>query len=273
MSRNVNSNVGDNLSHKTVLVSKQENGIVTITLNRPEAANSLSLQMLYELHEAIQEIRYDRSVRCVIITGAGEKVFCAGADLKERAGMDVTQVRRTVSLIRGNMNDLEALPQPVIAAVNGMALGGGTEIALACDIRIASETAKFGLTETSLGIIPGAGGTQRLPRLIGRGRAKEMIYTAKRIGAIEAEQIGLVEHVVSPEMLLNKAMEIANQIVRNGPIAVAQAKLAIDKGIEVDLNTGLAIEQNAYEVTIPTKDRLEGLQAFKEKRLPIYKGE
>jgi methylglutaconyl-CoA hydratase len=274
MSSNVNiNNAGDNSSHKTVLVSEQENGIVTITLNRPEAANALSLQMLYDLHEVIQEIKFDRSVRCVIITGAGEKVFCAGADLKERAGMDPTRVRKTVSLIRGNMNDLEALPQPVIAVVNGMALGGGTEIALACDIRIASETAKFGLTETSLGIIPGAGGTQRLPRLIGRGRAKEMIYTAKRIGAIEAEKIGLVEHVVPPETLMDKAMEVANQIVRNGPIAVAQAKLAIDKGVEVDLNTGLSIEQSAYEVTIPTKDRLEGLQAFKEKRPPIYKGE
>lgn len=258
---------------QTVRVSKNNGGIVTITLHRPEAANALSLQMLYELHEAIHEIRFDRSVRCVIITGAGEKVFCAGADLKERAAMDPTQVRKTVSLIRGNMNDLESLPQPVIAAVNGMALGGGTELALACDLRIASDNAKFGLTETSLGIIPGAGGTQRLPRLIGRGRAKEMIYTAKRVDANEAEKIGLVEHVVPPESLMEKAMELAQQIVRNGPIAVAQAKLAIDKGLEVDLNTGLAIEQNAYEVTIPTKDRLEGLQAFKEKRSPVYKGE
>lgn len=261
------------MDNKIVLVSKNDEGIVTITLNRPEAANALSLNMLYELHEAIHEIRFDRSVRCVIITGAGEKVFCAGADLKERAGMDPTQVRKTVSLIRGNMNDIESLPQPVIAAVNGMALGGGTEIALVCDIRIASDKAKFGLTETSLGIIPGAGGTQRLPRLIGRGRAKEMIYTAKRIDANEAEKIGLVEHVVTPETLIEKAMEVAQQIVRNAPIAVAQAKLAIDKGVEVDLNTGLAIEQNAYEVTIPTKDRLEGLQAFKEKRAPVYKGE
>jgi methylglutaconyl-CoA hydratase len=261
------------MENKTILVSKNEEGIVTITLNRPEAANALSLQMLYELHETIHELKYDRTVRCIIITGSGEKVFCAGADLKERAGMDVTQVRKTVALIRGNMNDLEALPQPVIAAVNGMAFGGGTELTLACDFRIASEKAKFGLTETSLGIIPGAGGTQRLPRLIGKGRAKEMIFSAKRIDAIEAEKIGLVEHVVKPESLMEKAMEIASQIVRNGPIAVAQAKLAIDKGVEVDLNTGLAIEQNAYEITIPTQDRLEGLQAFKEKRPPVFKGE
>jgi methylglutaconyl-CoA hydratase len=258
---------------KAVLVSTLENGIVLITLNRPEAANSLSLQMLEELEEAVVACKFDRSVRCVVITGAGEKAFCAGADLKERAGMGMNQVRKTVSLIRGNINELEALPQPVIAAVNGVAFGGGTELALACDIRVASETAKFGLTETSLGIIPGAGGTQRLPRLVGKGRAKELIFTARRIDAWEAREIGLVEYVMPAESLLGKALDIANQIVRNGPIAVTQAKFSIDKGFDVDLSTGLAIEQNAYELTIPTKDRLEGLQAFKEKRSPVFVGE
>lgn len=258
---------------KSVLVTRLENGIVLITLNRPEAANALSVQMLEELHEAILTCKFDRTIRCVVITGAGEKAFCAGADLKERAGMDPIQVRKTVSLIRGNINELEALPQPVIAAVNGVAFGGGTELALASDIRVASETAKLGLTETALGIIPGAGGTQRLPRLIGKGRAKELIFTARRIDAWEAREIGLVEYVMPAESLHEKALEIANQIVRNGPIAVAQAKFAIDKGYDVDLNTGLAIEQNAYEITIPTKDRIEGLQAFKEKRPPVYVGE
>ncbi|WP_078408816.1 enoyl-CoA hydratase [Priestia abyssalis] len=258
---------------KAVLVSTVENGITLITLNRPEAANSLSLQMLDELQKAIVACKFDRTVRCVVITGAGEKAFCAGADLKERAGMDTGQVRKTVSLIRENINQLEALPQPVIAAVNGVAFGGGTELALACDIRVASETAKFGLTETSLGIIPGAGGTQRLPRLVGKGRAKELIFTARRIDAGEARDIGLVEYVMPAESLLEKALEIANQIVRNGPLAVMQAKFSIDKGFDVDLSTGLSIEQNAYEVTIPTKDRLEGLQAFKEKRSPVFVGE
>jgi methylglutaconyl-CoA hydratase len=258
---------------KTILVNKMDNGVVMITLNRPEAANALSVQMLEELYDAILTCKYDRSVRCIVITGAGDKAFCAGADLKERAGMDQVQVRKTVSLIRENINSLELLPQPIIAAVNGVAFGGGTELALACDFRIASETAKLGLTETSLGIIPGAGGTQRLPRLVGKGRAKELIFTARRIDAKEALEIGLVEYSVPSENLLEKALEIAGQIVRNGPIAVAQAKFAIDKGFDVDLNTGLAIEQNAYEVTIPTKDRLEGLQAFKEKRSPNYIGE
>ncbi|MEH7493180.1 enoyl-CoA hydratase [Neobacillus niacini] len=258
---------------KTILVNKLDHGIVMITLNRPEAANALSIEMLEGLSDALLTCKYDRSVRCIVITGAGEKAFCAGADLKERAGMDPIQVRKTVSLIRDNINSLESLPHPVIAAVNGVAFGGGTELALACDIRIASENAKLGLTETSLGIIPGAGGTQRLPRLVGKGRAKELIFTARRIDAKEALVIGLVEYTVPFVNLIDKALEIAGQIVRNGPIALAQAKFAIDKGYDVDLNTGLAIEQNAYEITIPTKDRLEGLKAFKEKRTPNYIGE
>jgi enoyl-CoA hydratase/carnithine racemase len=258
---------------RTILVSYLEDGIVLITLNRPQAANALSVQMLKELQDAIDNCKFDPAVRCVVITGDGEKAFCAGADLKERAGMDVPAVRRTVSLIRSTVNLIEGLPQPVIAAVNGVAFGGGTELALACDIRVASETAKFGLTETSLGIIPGAGGTQRLPRLVGKGRAKELIYTARRIDANEAKEIGLVEYIVSPKTVLEKALEIAGQITQNGPIAVKQAKFAIEKGLNVDLNTGLSIEENAYEITIPTRDRLEGLQAFKEKRKPVYKGE
>ncbi|PZM63275.1 enoyl-CoA hydratase [Paenibacillus dendritiformis] len=258
---------------KAVVVSNMGNGIVLMTLNRPESANALSIKMLEQLRDAAASCKFDRSVRCIVVTGAGEKAFCAGADLKERAGMDMNQVRRTVSLIRESINDVEALPQPVIAAVNGAAMGGGMELALACDIRIASETATFALTETSLGIIPGAGGTQRLPRLIGKGRAKELIFTARKIDAKEAWDMGLVEVVAPPESLLDKALEIAGQIVRNAPIAVAEAKFAIDKGCDADLSTGLAIEQNAYEVTIPTKDRLEGLQAFKDKRPPIFKGE
>ncbi|OAS82874.1 MULTISPECIES: enoyl-CoA hydratase [Metabacillus] len=258
---------------KPVLISTVMNGIAIMTLNRPEVANSLSLHLLEELQEAIFSYKFDKSVRCIIITGTGEKAFCAGADLKERAEMDMTQVRRTVEKIRRTINELEALPQPVIAAVNGGAFGGGLELALACDIRIASEKAKFGLTETSLGIIPGAGGTQRLPRLIGKGKAKELIYTAKRIDAKEAKEVRLVEYVVPAEALLNKAIELANLIVRNAPIAVEQAKLSIDKGYEVDINTGLSIEKSSYELTIPTKDRLEGLQAFKEKRSPNFVGE
>jgi methylglutaconyl-CoA hydratase len=253
------------------MLSIHENEIATILLNRPEKANSLSVQMLTELQEIIQNIKYNRSIRCVIITGAGEKAFCAGADLKERATMNDQEVRKTVALIRKTINDIEELPKPVIAAINGVALGGGTELALACDIRIAGENAVLGLTETSLGIIPGAGGTQRLTRLIGKGKAKELIYTAKKVSANEAKQIGLVEYV--EEDFLEKAYSLAQLICKNAPIAITQAKLAIDKGCEMDLQAGLAFEQAAYEITIPTKDRLEGLKAFKEKRPPNYIGE
>ncbi|ANB61718.1 enoyl-CoA hydratase [Anoxybacteroides amylolyticum] len=250
-----------------------ENGVAWITLNRPQAANALSVTLLNELQQLIRELKFAKNVRTVIVTGSGEKVFCAGADLKERAGMNETEVRQTVALIRDTINAFEQLPQPVICALNGSAFGGGLELALACDIRIAADHALLGLTETSLAIIPGAGGTQRLPRLIGVGKAKELIFTAKRISATEALDIGLVEHVVPREQLLLKANELAQQIAQNGPIAVVQAKLAINRGLDVDLSTGLKIEQMAYEVTIPTKDRLEALAAFKEKRTPVYKGE
>lgn len=259
--------MGENL-----LINKMDNGIIILTLNRPQAANALSVALLEDLKETILNIKYDQSVKCVIVTGAGDKVFCAGADLKERAEMDLVQTRITVGLIKEVINSFELLPKPVIAAVNGMAFGGGTELALSCDIRVAADRARFGLTETSLGIIPGAGGTQRLSRLVGKGRAKELIFTARRIDAYEAEKIGLVEFVVPDEQLLEKAIEIASQIAKNGPIAITQAKFAIDKGYEVDLSTGLEIESKAYEITIPTKDRLEGLLAFKEKRTPIYQG-
>lgn len=257
---------------KTVLLTKSS-GIAILILNRPQAANALCKELLLELQAAMEECKNDSAVRCIIVTGAGERTFCAGADLKERLGMSEKEVRQMVSLIGETINLLEALPKPVLAAINGAALGGGLELALACDIRVVSETAKLGLPETSLGIIPGGGGTQRLPRLIGAGRAKELIYTARRVDAQEAMQIGLVEFVAPAGAVLNKAIELAEQIVRNAPIALAQAKYAIDQGLQRDLATGLAVEQAAYDVTLPTKDRLEGLQAFKEKRHPIYKGE
>ncbi|MGP3609802.1 enoyl-CoA hydratase [Anoxybacillus sp. PDR2] len=249
------------------------NGVGMLTLHRPQAANALSTAMLNELKQKLEQLKFDRSIRCVIVTGSGKKAFCAGADLKERASMTETEVRKTVALIRDTINEVEQLPTPTICAMNGVAFGGGLELALACDIRIASDHAQLGLTETSLGIIPGAGGTQRLPRLIGKGKAKELIFTAKRLTAAEAAQLGIVEYVVPDEQLMEKANELAEQIIQNAPIAVSQAKIAINRGLEVDLYTGLKLEQMAYEMTIPTKDRLEGLQAFKEKRKPVYKGE
>lgn len=256
----------------TSLVTYEEKDFVgLITLNRPEAANAMSLKLLDDLNEIVKKIEHS-DVRSVIITGSGEKAFCAGADLKERRQMTNEEVVKTVKYIGQTVQNIENIPVPVIAALNGVAFGGGLELALACDLRIAAEDIKLGLTETSLAIIPGAGGTQRLPRLIGLGQAKRLIYTACPIDAKEALQIGLVEEIVHKDELLPKAFELAKQIAKNGPIAMKQAKIAINRGIEVDLHTGLEIEHLSYLQTIETEDRVEGLQAFAEKRAPQYKG-
>jgi enoyl-CoA hydratase/carnithine racemase len=253
-------------------LEEKQDQVVVLTLNRPEVMNSFNFPMLLALKERLEAIHFDPEVRVVIITGAGEKAFCAGADLKERVTMSERQVREFIFTIRNLFTGIEYLNRPVIAAVNGIALGGGTELALACDIRLASARASLGLTETRLAIIPGAGGTQRLPRLIGRGKAKELIFTGRRVEAREALEIGLVNKVCEPEALLDECRAMAALICEAGPIAVQQAKYAINYGLETDLHTGLAIESNAYWVTIPTEDRLEGLAAFREKRKPVYKG-
>jgi enoyl-CoA hydratase/carnithine racemase len=259
------------MSEPLVLEDRQDR-VVVLTLNRPEVMNSFNFPMLLALKERVEAVHFDPEVRVVIINGAGQKAFCAGADLKERATMSEPQVREFIFTIRNLFTFIEYLNKPVIAAVNGIALGGGTELALACDIRLASATATLGLTETRLAIIPGAGGTQRLPRLIGRGKAKELIFTGRKVDAQEALQIGLVNKVCEPAALLDDCRAMAGMICEAGPIAIQQAKYAINYGLEADLHTGLAIESNAYWVTIPSEDRLEGLAAFREKRKPVYKG-
>jgi enoyl-CoA hydratase/carnithine racemase len=256
----------------SVLLKEFRDGIMTLTLNRPDVMNCLNFKMLHALREEIEVARFNKEIRVIIITGAEEKAFCAGADLKERITLTPDQVREFISTIRNLFTTVEYLNKPVIAAINGIALGGGTELALASDIRIASKTATMGLTETRLAIIPGGGGTQRLPRLVGKGKAKELIFTGRRISAEEALAIGLVNKVCEKETLSAEAMTMAAMICEAGPIAVEQAKYAINYGLETDLHTGLAIESNAYWVTIPTEDRLEGLAAFREKRKPVYKG-
>lgn len=247
-------------------------GVGLITLSRPEAANAMSVQLLTELSATLDQINRDPAVRVVLLTGAGEKAFCAGADLKERQGMSDRQVKEIVQLIGAIVAKVEALAQPVIAVLNGVAFGGGLELALACDLRIAATHAKVGLTETSLGIIPGAGGTQRLPRLIGMDKAKELIYTARRLDAEQAKCYGIVSYVYEKHELRKRALQLAGEIAKNAPLALMQAKLAINQGVEVDLITGLKIESLAYSALIPTKDRLEGLRAFQEKRAPHYSG-
>jgi enoyl-CoA hydratase/carnithine racemase len=255
-----------------VLLKEVSDGVALLTLNRPEVMNSFNFALLHALDEEIDRLDRDAAVRVIIITGAGAKAFAAGADLKERLAYSPEQVKEFIFTIRNLFTRIEYLRKPVIAAVNGVALGGGTELAMACDIRIASTNASMGQTETRLAIIPGAGGTQRLPRLVGKGLAKELIFTGRRVGAEEALRIGLVNQVCPPDELLNEARKMAAMICETGPIAIEQAKYAINYGMETDLHTGLAIESNAYWVCIPTEDRLEGLAAFREKRKPVYQG-
>ncbi|MFD2371050.1 enoyl-CoA hydratase-related protein [Brevibacillus sp. GCM10020057] len=252
---------------------RKEGLIGVLTLERPDVYNCLNLELLVTLRRLIAEIALDPDIRALIVTGAGDKAFCSGADLKERKTMSPQQVQVYIRTIRDTFTELEKLPKPTIAAINGLALGGGTELALACDLRIMSEKAQMGLTETSLGIIPGAGGTQRLPRLVGKGIAKELIFSARRVRPEEALAIGLVNRVVPADQLLAAAMTMAEEIAANAPLALAQAKFAIDCGLEVDLASGLQIESNAYQLLIPTRDRLEGLDAFQQKRKPVYRGE
>lgn len=248
------------------------NHIAVVTINRADSFNAFNYETLLELQEIVEEIRVNQDVYVVIFTGAGEKAFSVGADLKERKNLSTGQVKRNLYKINDVFSAIDELPQPTIAAINGYAFGGGMELALACDFRIAAEGAQMGLTETSLAIIPGAGGTQRLPRLIGQARALELILTAKRLSVHEAFAYGLLTKVVKKEKLLTESLYFAAQLLDNGPIALKQAKFAIKNGMNADLNTGLQIERKAYEVTIPTEDRIEALQAFSEKRKPIFKG-
>ena len=258
--------------NEQVLLVEEKDGVAVLTLNRPEVMNSFNFALLNALKEHIDALQSKADIRVVIITGSGQKAFCAGADLKERATLDEQQVKEFIFTIRDLFTTIEYLNKPVIAAVNGVALGGGTELALACDIRIAASNASMGLTETRLAIIPGAGGTQRLPRIVGRGKAKELIFTGRRIDAQEALQIGLVNQVYEKDALMAECLKMAAMICETGPIAIEQAKYAINYGLDTDLHSGLDIESNAYWTVIPTEDRLEGLAAFKEKRKPVYKG-
>lgn len=263
------------MGQENTLLKEMRDGIAVLTINRPQALNCFDMPLLDTFGKTLAEIAFDRETKVLIVTGSteGKNAFSTGADLKERAGMSPDQVRLYIQTIRNLFTAVEELPKPVIAAVNGYAFGGGLELALACDIRLASSNAVVGLTETSLAVIPGAGGTQRLPRIVGLARAKEMIFRARRISAAEGLEIGLFLEVLEPDRLLDRAAEIAGEIAANGPVALAQAKYAINKGLEVSLPMGLAIESNAYAVTIPTKDRTEGLTAFREKRKPVYTGE
>jgi enoyl-CoA hydratase/carnithine racemase len=266
----------DDVALEPALVScRREDELAWITIERPEVMNCLSFPTLKRFRTLLEELAQDLSLRCILITGAGARAFCAGADLKERKTMPLERVPHFVRNIRALMDDVEAMPQPTVAVINGFCFGGGTELALACDLRVASPTAELGLTEASLAIIPGAGGTQRLPRLIGKSRAKDLILTARKLGAAEAERIGLVNRVARGDgegALRAAALELARAIAANGPVAVRAAKDAIDHGVELPQREGLAHEARCYERVLETRDRLEALAAFAEKRKPRYEG-
>jgi len=258
-------------------LEEENHGIVVFGLNRPKAMNALSKNLCANLISAIDAVKFDKSVRVLIIRSHAKGAFCAGADLKERAKMTPAEVGPFVAKGREIIGAWANLPMPVIAAVDGVALGGGLEMALACDLRVASSDARLGLTETRLAIIPGGGGTQRLPRVVGVAKARELIYTARILKGKEALDIGLVNHCVDQndagDAAYQRSLALAQEILPNGPIGVAMAKMAINKGTEVDLASGLSFEEAAYAQVIPTKDRIEALTAFREKRKPVFKGE
>jgi enoyl-CoA hydratase/3-hydroxyacyl-CoA dehydrogenase len=249
-----------------------KDAIAIITMSRPEAMNALNEKVLRELKEAISQLKNDSSVRAVIITGEGP-AFVAGADIRAMLSKNRKEIRKFTSFGQGVMNDIENLNKPIIAAINGYALGGGLELALACDIRLASTEARMGFPEVGLGIFPGFGGTQRTPRLIGKGRACELIFTGNHINAEEAENMGLVNRVVQPKYLLAEARKLANRIAQQGPIAVAQAKSSINQALQTGQDAGLDFELDAAMVAFETEDQKEGMTAFIERRKPEFKGQ
>jgi enoyl-CoA hydratase len=259
---------------KTLKVEQEEPGLLVVTLNRPEVRNAINTEMGLELRNLFKPLVFGaRDLRCILITGVGGKAFCAGGDLKERQGMTDTAWRAQHSIFEEAFYAIMECSIPVIASVNGVAFGGGCELALACDFVYAAEHAKFALTETTLGIIPGVGGTQNLPRAVGERRAKEIIMTGRPFTAQEGRAWGLVNQVVNSDSLMRVTLNVASQIIRNAPIAVRQAKKAIHHGLDVDLRTGLAFELEAYNRTVVTKDRIEGMRAFADKRPPDFVGE
>lgn len=258
----------------TSLILESDGPFRIVTLNRPERMNALSRQLLGEIGEAFRALASDRDARVIILTGAGDKAFCAGADLKERQGMTENEVRALLGLYRRSFEAIDRCPKPVIAAINGVALGGGFEVALACDLRVAARNALVGLPETSLAIIPGAGGTQRLSRLVGPGRAKELILLARKLPADEALALGLVTAVANEgESALDAARRLAQPLAVGAPIAFAAAMDAIDLGFDRSFEAGLDLEHLCYERTLVSQDRREALAAFAEKRPPRYRGE
>jgi enoyl-CoA hydratase len=258
---------------ETLLLEQADAHVTVVRLNRPNASNALNTQMGRDLVRCFEDIALDPGdLRCVVLTGAGEKAFCAGGDLKERRGMTDEAWTRQHVIFERMVRALIDCPVPIIGAVNGAAYGGGCEIAGCCDFLYAADTARFALTEVTLGIMPGGGGTQTLPRAVGERRAKELILTGKAFTAAEARAWGLVNEVFALPELMREALATASHIARNAPISVRQAKLSIHRGLQSSLRDGLALEIEAYNRMVPTEDRREGVLAFNEKRRPNFRG-
>lgn len=253
---------------KNITVALEEE-IALVTINRPKSLNALNSETLDELNRCFDEIQNRKDVKVVILTGAGEKAFVAGADISEMVNATAAEGRAMGMLARAGFSKLENLPQVTIAAVNGYALGGGCELSMACDIRIAAENAKFGQPEVGLGILPGFGGTQRLPRLVGKGIAKELIFTCDQITAEEAYRIGLANHVVPQEEMIDYCKNMARKIISKGSYGITLAKQAINVGLETDLDSGLQLEANLFGLSFSTHDKQEGMTAFLEKRKAV----
>lgn len=254
----------------SVVELKKENRLGIVTINRPKVLNALNAEVLSELDQMITMLYNEKEIDVVIFTGAGEKAFVAGADIsemKDKSPQESYTFSRQGQIL---LQRIQELPQPTIAAINGFAFGGGCELAMACDMRIATDKAKFGQPEVALGIIPGFGGTQRLPRLIGRAKAMEVIFTGRTINASEALELGLVNKVVTTENLMADTVSLAEMILSKGPYAIRQAKVAINKGLEVDINTGCELEGNLFALCFGEEQK-EGMSAFLEKRKPNYK--
>jgi len=255
-----------------LLTRSPDRHVITVILNRPEQHNAMNTAMGEDLLACFDVLARDPDARAVVFTGAGDKAFCAGGDLKERNGMTDEAWRAQHVIFEQAALRVLRCPMPVIAAVEGFALAGGCELAILSDFIVASETAVFGVPETTLGIFPGIGGTQLLPRILGAPLAKELIFTGRRLKADEAKAVGLINHLVPAGQARAKAAEVAATIARNGPIAVRQAKKAIAYGSETDLETAMILAIEAYNATVVTEDRLEGVRAFNEKRKPEFKG-
>ncbi len=259
------------MEFKNLLVENNE-GVVTLKINRPQAMNALNPEVLMDLAVFAHEINKNSEIKAVILTGAGEKAFVAGADIAAMKDMTALQAKEFCDLGHRVMNQIQNAHKPVIAAVNGFCLGGGLELALSCDFIYASENAKLGLPEVNLGIFPGFGGTQRLPRLIGKNRAKELIFTAKMLSAQEAYEWGIVNKVTPAADLLTAVHSTVQEILKKGPLAIQLSKQAVNQGTDLDINSGLAIEKAIFPTIFSTEDKKEGITAFLEKRKADFKG-